>query len=223
MGRTTPTSRAAPGAEQFLPPAPDSLPALTEAVHQCRGCDLYQRATQGVFGEGDPHAPMMLVGEQPGDQEDRQGHPFVGPAGAVLSQALADAGIDRAHVYITNAVKHFNWVPSPRGKRRMHSKPLMRHVNACRPWLEHEIRAVHPRVIVLLGATAAQSLLGSAFRVSKERGRVITGTAWAPALMPTFHPSAILRADENRDAMYAQFVADLRSAGQAIHSPTKGA
>src|SRR6266851_7377082 len=151
-----------------LPPKP-SLADLRDAVQRCRACDLWARATQGVFGEGKRGAKVIFVGEQPGDQEDQQGHPFVGPAGRILDEALAEAGIDRSAVYVTNVVKHFKW--EPRGKRRIHKKPNAREIAACRPWLEAEIGMVKPKIIVLLGATAAQALLGPQFRVSKQRGQ----------------------------------------------------
>ena len=201
------------GAEGFIPES-RSLKVLGEAVDACRGCDLYRRATQGVFGEGTTRARMMLVGEQPGDREDVQGRPFVGPAGRLLDEALVEAGIDRAAVYVTNAVKHFKWTPSPRGKRRIHAKPNAGEVRACRPWLEHEVAIVKPAVVVCLGATAAQSMLGSAFRVTVSRGEVIRGTDWAAGVVATVHPSSILRApdEESRKRAYAAFVADLKVA-----------
>lgn len=193
------------------------LPQLRAAAETCRGCDLYKRATQTVFGEGARQADMILVGEQPGDREDVEGHPFVGPAGALLDKALADAGIDRKRVYVTNAVKHFKWKPAPRGKKRLHSKPSARQMTACRPWLEAELNAIKPGVLVLLGATAAQSLLGAAFRITKSRGKVLTDTPWAPAVVATIHPSAALRApdDTARREMYRGLVADLRIAARA--------
>ena len=178
------------------------------AAGGCEGCDLYRNATQTVFGEGDGHALVMLVGEQPGDREDVEGLPFVGPAGRLLDRALEEAGIDRARVYITNAVKHFKY--EPRGKRRIHKKPTADEVAACRPWLEAEIAAVRPRIMVCLGATAAQALLGAAFRVSRERGRVLE-RGDGRSVVATVHPSSILRApdEESRELEYARFVADL--------------
>jgi len=167
-----------------------SLPALRAAVEDCRGCDLYRRATQAVFGEGDPHARVMMVGEQPGDEEDIAGRPFVGPAGRLLDRMLEAAGVPRAEVYLTNAVKHFKWVP--RGKRRLHQKPSGSEVEACQPWLEAELAAVKPEVLVLLGATAAQSLLGRAFKVTKARG-VPFASRFAPVTLATVHPSSLLR------------------------------
>jgi uracil-DNA glycosylase len=186
-------------------PETKSLDALGEAAKLCHGCDLWRNATQTVFGQGGKQADVMFVGEQPGDQEDKEGAPFVGPAGRMFDRALEEVGIDRSDVYVTNAVKHFKW--QPRGKRRIHQKPNWAEMTACRPWLEAEIEAVHPRVVVPLGATAAQSLLGRDFRVTKQRGEVID-SEWAEYVVATIHPSAILRA-EDRDAEYAGFVADL--------------
>ena len=165
-------------AAAFIPRGPHTLALLNEAAQGCRGCDLYKRATLAVVGAGPRNARIMMVGEQPGDQEDRRGAPFVGPAGRVLDRALAEAGIDRGAVYVTNAVKHFKW--EPRGKRRIHSKPSSREIGACRPWLEAEVALVRPALIVALGATAAQSLLGPAFRLTKHRGEFLEGTPWAP-------------------------------------------
>jgi uracil-DNA glycosylase len=187
-------------------PATRTLGALREAASDCRGCDLWRTATQTVFGEGAADAEVMMVGEQPGDQEDLQGRPFVGPAGNILDQALEEAGIDRGDVYLTNAVKHFKWRPS--GKRRLHQKPNWTEMTACRPWLEAELEAVEPRVLVLLGATAAQTLLGRQFRVTKQRGELIDSPL-ADFVTATIHPSAILRADD-RESEYAGFLADLR-------------
>lgn len=190
-----------------------TLPVLRAAVQECRGCELYMEATQAVFGEGPAEAALMLVGEQPGDQEDLAGRPFIGPAGQLLDRALAEAGIVRSEVYVTNAVKHFKWAPSPSGQR-IGQKPTVGEIHACRPWLEREIALVKPRVILVLGATAAQSLMGAGFRVTKERGRIIEGTERAAALIASFHPSAILRApDQDRKAeQYAMLVKDLRLA-----------
>ncbi len=174
----------------------------------CHGCDLWARATQTVFGEGDPRSRVMLVGEQPGDQEDLSGHPFVGPAGKVLDRALAEAGVARERAFITNVVKHFKWRRS--GKRRLHERPNPVEVAACRPWFEAELAVVRPKALVCLGATAAQALLGPSIRVSQTAGRPIPSPL-APLVVATLHPSAILRADEaDRDAMYERLVGDLR-------------
>jgi uracil-DNA glycosylase len=183
-----------------------SMAALREAVQHCRGCPLYANATQAVFGEGLVSSEVMLVGEQPGDQEDLAGAPFVGPAGKVLDRALVDAGIDRRKTYVTNAVKHFKW--KARGKRRIHDKPNRAEQLACRPWLDAEIAVVKPRALVLMGATAAQSLLGSSFRVTQYRGVAIPSDL-AELVTATIHPSAVLRADD-REEMYAGLVDDLR-------------
>jgi uracil-DNA glycosylase len=194
-------------AADFLP-GELSLPALREAAAGCRGCDLWRLGTQTVFGEGPDDAEVMFVGEVPGDQEDRQGRPFVGPAGRVLDRALAAAGIDRSTVYLTNAVKHFKW--QPRGKRRIHQKPSWTEITACRPWLEAELAVVRPRVLVLLGATAAQSLLGRDFRVTQHRGELLESDL-AEAVTATVHPSSILRgAPEQRETNFDSFVDDLK-------------
>jgi uracil-DNA glycosylase len=186
-----------------------SLTALREVAAGCRACDLWRNATQTVFGEGRRTAEVMLIGEQPGDKEDLAGHPFVGPAGRVLDQALNDVGIDREQVYVTNAVKHFKW--KARGKRRIHDKPNAAEVAACRPWLDAELATVRPRVVVLLGATAAQALLGRSFRVTKERGKVLEETVIAPFVVATVHPSSILRAPDGaaRHEAEREFRADL--------------
>jgi DNA polymerase len=185
-----------------------SLPSLRRAAVGCRACPLWQTGSQTVFGEGASSAAVMLVGEQPGDQEDKAGRPFVGPAGRLLDQALAEAGIDRRAAYVTNVVKHFKW--EPRGKRRIHAKPSWSEIAACRPWLEAELQVVKPSVLVCLGATAAQALLGRQFRVTKQRGQLIDSPL-APHVLATIHPSAILRADaEDREAELAAFVDDLR-------------
>jgi uracil-DNA glycosylase len=199
-------------AQAYLP-AKRSLKSLREAAAVCRGCDLYRAATQTVFGEGPARARLMLVGEQPGDSEDRQGHPFVGPAGRLLHEALHEVAIAPHDIYITNAVKHFKFIM--RGKRRIHVKPKTIEIRACKPWLEAEIDVVRPALIVTLGATAAQSLLGSAFRLTANRGRVVD--LIAPPVLATIHPSAILRApDERRHDERASFVADLRAAATAL-------
>src|SRR6185503_1045262 len=201
-----------PDSAADLIPNKPTITSVRKAATDCRACDLWKRGTQTVFGEGGGSARLMLVGEQPGDQEDLQGHPFVGPAGNVLQRALEEAGISRKEAYATNVVKHFKWVPTPGGKRRLHSKPSSRQIQACRPWLEEELRVVKPRVLVLLGATAAQSLLGGYFRVTQARGKVITSTPWAPAVVATVHPSSILRDpnDEERHRQYELFVQDLQ-------------
>src|SRR2546421_8479586 len=195
------------------PPTVRSVHQLREAAASCRACDLWVEATQPVFGEGSEHSRMMLVGEQPGDQEDLQGKPFVGPAGRLLERALDEAGIARRQVYITNAVKHFRF--TRRGKRRLHEKPNAGQIRACRPWLDGEIEAVRPRIIVLLGATAAQAVMGPAFRVSKQRGEVLNSPVGVP-VVATVHPSSILRAadDESREAAMSSFIADLRVAAK---------
>jgi uracil-DNA glycosylase family protein len=198
---------AAPSAEPFLPDRL-SLPALRAAAAGCRGCHLYANATQTVFGEGAQSARLILVGEQPGDREDREGRPFVGPAGRELDQGLEAAGIDRGTVYVTNAVKHFKF--EPRGKRRIHQKPNAAELAACRPWLDAELEVLRPQAIVCLGATAAQSLLGRSFRVTKQRGEPIAAAPLAEWIVATIHPSAILRApDDVRQAEREAFARDL--------------
>jgi DNA polymerase len=203
------------GARSAAPfvPKTTSVKALNAAAHACRGCDLYKAATQVVFGAGPRSARVMFVGEQPGDQEDRHGEPFVGPAGAVLQKAMEDAGIPRDTAYVTNAVKHFKW--EPRGKRRIHKKPRASEIKACRPWLDAELRAVKPRVVVCLGATAAQSMLGPQFKLMQQRGQVFPAPGEAGSdmrLVATIHPSAVLRApdSEGRRAAYDSLVADLK-------------
>lgn len=195
-------------AAEFLP-VRMSLPALRAAAAECRGCDLYRNATQTVFGEGPREAAVMVVGEQPGDQEDRKGHPFVGPAGRLLDRALADAGLPRDDVYITNAVKHFKWIA--RGKRRLHQKPREGEIDACNPWLVAELRVVKPRVLVCLGTTAARAAFGYTVRLKDYRGTMMT-TPLAPRTLVTIHPSAILRLvrESERTAEYARFVEDLK-------------
>jgi len=192
-----------------------TLEALREAAASCRACDLYKTGTQTVFGEGAEHAQVMFVGEQPGDREDKEGKPFVGPAGGVLDEALEEAGIDRRRVYITNAVKHFKW--KPQGKRRLHQKPNAAEINACRPWLDAEIAVVKPHLLVLLGATAAQALLGRDFRVTLQRGQLIERPG-LPPMMATVHPSSILRApdDEARELEMRAFVKDLQRVAQYL-------
>jgi DNA polymerase len=188
-------SRTATSALQFLPPR-ITMSSLREASAHCRGCPLYRRATQTVFGEGGRRAPVMLVGEQPGNDEDLAGHPFVGPAGRVLDQALESVGIERSDTYVTNVVKHFKW--EAKGKRRMHKKPNAREIAACLPWLEKEIELIRPHVLVLLGATAAQALLGKDFKVSVQRGRVLPSNLASHAVA-TVHPSSILRQQSSED------------------------
>ena len=198
-----------------LIPAQPTLENLREAAAGCKACDLWKRGTQTVFGEGSRRAKVMFVGEQPGDQEDLQGRPFVGPAGRILDKALEVAGIDRKDVYVTNAVKHFKW--EPRGKRRIHKKPRQLEITACRPWLEAEIAVTKPEVVVCLGATAAQSLLGPKFKVTERRGELIPSTL-APFLVATVHPSSILRApdeDARQEAM-AEFVNDMRTIADVL-------
>ena len=191
-----------------------SLAEARDAAAGCRACDLWRRGTQTVFGAGTEAARVLLVGEQPGDQEDLAGEPFVGPAGRLLDEALAEAGIDRAAAYVTNAVKHFKW--RPKGARRIHEKPSWSEIRACAPWLELELALVRPELVVLLGATAAQSLLGKDFRVTRERGRVLPAP-FAEAVVATVHPSSILRArGEDRERERAAFVADLRVAAAAL-------
>ena len=217
--------RPAKSAADFIPARP-TLKTAREASKDCRGCDLWKIGTQTVFGEGPRGATLMLVGEQPGDAEDLSGHPFVGPAGKLLDRALEEAGIDRASVYVTNVVKHFKW--EPRGKRRIHKKPRASEVGACRPWLDVEIALVKPRVIVCLGATAAQALLGSAFKVTAHRGAVVTTRPWlaeaarggGAKVMATVHPSSILRAPDAdaRHEELTRFIDDLRAAARALSS-----
>ncbi len=199
---------AASTAEPFVPDS-DDLSLLAAAVQHCHGCELYQRATQAVFGAGDRRARIMLVGEQPGDAEDRAGLPFVGPAGRVLDQALERAGIDRSAAYVTNAVKHFRWKSTDTGQRRLHQNPTTRHIAACAPWLSAELAAVRPRVVVALGATAGKALFGTGFKVTEQRGTIL---GWPPAAGPfagskvpldgasaTVHPSAVLRTPGSED------------------------
>jgi uracil-DNA glycosylase family protein len=216
------TGSAHPGAQEWVPPDAD-IEALRRAVGSCRGCDLYENATQAVFSKGPPSARVVLVGEQPGDQEDRKGEPFVGPAGRLLDKALLEAGIDPGEAYVTNAVKHFRFTQSGPGKRRIHKTPDASQLSACQPWLTAELALLEPDVLVTLGATAGKALMGSAFRVTKQRGVLIPlteraedePTGHAGYLVATIHPSAVLRADD-RDAAYAGFLADLEVAAQAL-------
>ena len=204
MPRTVATGSAA----DFIPPRP-TLPKLRQAAAGCRGCDLWLDATQTVFGEGAAHAAVMFVGEQPGDQEDRVGRPFVGPAGRLFDEALAAAGIDREVVYVTNAVKHFKFARQELVKRRLHKKPNAAQVRACNPWLREEFRLVQPKLVVALGSTAAQALLGSSFRVTQHRGEVVPSD-WAGPVLATVHPSSVLRApDEYRADARRDFFQDV--------------
>src|SRR3954453_20786004 len=218
--------RPTKSASELIPNRP-TLKTVGDAAKGCRACDLWKLGTQTVFGEGPSRATLMLIGEQPGEQEDLSGRPFVGPAGKLLDRALADAGIDRSSVYLTNAVKHFKW--EPRGKRRIHKKPRASEIGACRPWLDTEIALVKPRVIVCLGATAAQALLGAAFKVTQHRGEVLAAPAslaeafregGAARVLATVHPSSILRAPdaEARRAELERFTDDLRAAARALSS-----
>jgi DNA polymerase len=208
---------AAHTAAEFVPDSRD-LNDLAQAAHGCKGCDLYLDATQTVFGTGMVKADLMLVGEQPGDQEDKTGEPFVGPAGRLLDKALAAAGVERERIYVTNAVKHFKFTNAERGKRRIHKTPSRTEVVACRPWLFAELTAVHPDVVVLLGATAAQSLMGGTFRLTAHRGEVLhlpepRDLSFDPKIAVTAHPSSVLRGrPEDRDRAFAALVSDLRFA-----------
>jgi uracil-DNA glycosylase family protein len=194
--------------------APPNLDELRRKAHDCKACDLWKTGTQTVFGEGPPDAEVMMVGEQPGDREDIEGRPFVGPAGRVFDTALERAGIDRDRVYVTNVVKHFKW--RPRGKRRIHQKPNLEEISACRPWLEGELAAVKPRVLVCLGAVAAQALLGREFRVSRQRGDFVDSPL-AERVTATVHPSSILRGDpEDREAAMDALVKDLKKVAREL-------
>jgi DNA polymerase len=210
MSKGTPDTSAA----DFFPER-KSLKAFRDAAADCKACDLWERGTQTVFGEGARRAEVVFVGEQPGNEEDLSGKPFVGPAGRLLDDALVEAGIDRSQTYVTNVVKHFKW--EPRGKRRIHKKPNAGEIKACRPWLEAEISLVKPKVIVCLGATAAQALLGPQFRVSKQRGQFIESTL-APFIMATVHPSSILRApdEETRHDEKRKFIDDLKKVAHVL-------
>jgi uracil-DNA glycosylase family protein len=198
-------------ARPATPPKTSNLSEVRGASRECTACHLYKRARQTVFGEGPKNAPIMLVGEQPGDYEDIAGKPFVGPAGKIMDRALEEAGIDRSHVYVTNAVKHFKW--EPRGKRRIHKKPNSREIAACRPWLEAEMRLVKPQLVVCLGSTAGQAFFGPSFRVTRERGKILSSKL-APRVVATVHPSSLLRQpdEESREREYDRFVVDLRTA-----------
>ena len=203
-------------AADFIPPRP-TLRTLREAARDCRGCRLWMQGTQTVFGEGPSSARIMIVGEQPGDQEDKEGHPFVGPAGRLLDDVLAEVGIDRDEVYLTNAVKHFKWERGEKSRRRIHKKPNDGELRACRPWLDEELKRVAPEVVLCLGATAAQALLGKSFRVTRSRGER-QSTPLASAVFATVHPSSILRAPdpEARAEARRAFVADLRTVARHL-------
>jgi len=196
----------------------DGLDRARAVAATCTACDLYARATQTVFGEGARRAPLMLIWEQPGDREDLAGRPFVGPAGGILDQALAEAGIDREGVFVTNVVKHFKWKPAPGGKRRLHERPNQAEVRACRPWLDLEREIVRPELVVALGATAAQAIIGPSFRITERRGQILPADGERPRILATWHPSAILRArtSDDRDRMLAGLVADLETAAEAV-------
>jgi uracil-DNA glycosylase family protein len=213
MGQDQLFSTDKDNATPLIPEKP-SLKALREAAAGCRACPLWELGTQTVFGEGSPKAELVLVGEQPGDQEDLAGKPFVGPAGRLLDTALEEAGIDRKLAYVTNVVKHFKW--QPRGKRRIHQKPNAAEIAACRPWLDAELSVLQPKALVCLGATAAQALLGRQFRVSRDRG-VAVESDLAPVVMATVHPSSILRSD-NREQELEHFVEDLRRVAEALRA-----
>jgi DNA polymerase len=206
-------------AAEFLPPS-RSLKALAEAAETCRGCELYKDATQVVFGRGRRSAELMLVGEQPGDKEDLEGEPFVGPAGRLLDRALEEAGIDRSGAYVTNAVKHFKW--KPRGNRRLHQTPRAGEIEACKPWLQAEVEAVKPGALLAMGATAARSLFGTKVKVTKDRGRPLESPL-APVAAVTVHPSAILRLRDHdeREAELAGFVADLEGVATALQGTAR--
>jgi DNA polymerase len=209
-----------PSASAPLAAQARSLSSMRAIAAGCTACPLFARATQTVFGEGPARAPLVLVGEQPGDEEDVSGRPFVGPAERYLDGALAAAGIDRADVYLTNAVKHFKWTPAPRGKKRIHSKPLRSEIDACRGWLEGELRSIRPRMILCLGATAAQAFMGSRFSVTARRGEIVEGTPWAPLWMATWHPSALLRMPDeaSRHRAKAELAEDLEKAARALRA-----
>jgi uracil-DNA glycosylase family protein len=223
LSRTPLRTKEPADATPFLPKKP-TITTLPDAARNCRGCDLWKNATQTVFGEGNSQPSMMLIGEQPGDKEDIAGHPFVGPAGHILDEALERAGINRGDVYVTNAVKHFSWTPAERGKRRIHKKPRYSEIKACRPWLDAEIAVTHPDVIVCMGATAAQALLGKEFSVMRDRGKFVVSPL-APYVMATVHPSSILRAqdEESRRAQKEAFIADLRIAAAQIKKQRRAA
>ncbi len=207
-----------------LVPSKPTLQSLRDLAAGCRACDLWKKGTQTVFGEGAANASVMLIGEQPGDKEDLAGHPFVGPAGRILDEALAAAGIDKSQLYVTNIVKHFSWVPDEQGKRRIHKKPRYSEIQACRPWLDAEIAVTRPEVIICLGATAAQALLGKEFSVMRQRGKFVASDL-ARYVMATVHPSSILRAqdDDSRRQQKEALIADLRAAAAQIRRLQKAA
>jgi uracil-DNA glycosylase len=215
------TKSASPDASRAAPedpvPVPLVLPDLRRAAMTCKACDLWRNATQTVFGDGPSKARVMFVGEQPGDQEDRLGRPFVGPAGQLLDEALVEVGIDRNEVYVTNVVKHFKWEAAQRGKRRIHKKPRQLEIEACRPWLDAELETIRPQVVVCLGATAAQVLLGKDFRVTRDRGTFVKSDL-APRIIATAHPSSILRAtdSEQREQQRQEFVRDLKKVAAVL-------
>ena len=227
MAKFPQPNRSLTGVAKFSPrlgpedPAPSTtdLNVLRAAVQQCKACDLWKNATQAVLGEGPRSATVMFVGEQPGDREDLAGHPFVGPAGLLFNRALEEAGLDRDEVFVTNVVKHFKWEPAERGKRRIHKKPRGSEITACRAWLDAELEAVRPEVLVCLGATAAQALMGKNFSVLRQRGQWVQSPI-APHMITTVHPSSLLRApdDETRHREMARFVEDLRLVTRLIHS-----
>jgi DNA polymerase len=212
-----PVKAAPETAAPLVPPRP-TLVSLRAAAAECKACDLWRRGTQTVFGEGARRAAAMLVGEQPGNEEDLSGRPFVGPAGRLLDQALDEAGIERSRTYVSNVVKHFKW--EPRGKRRIHAKPDALEIFACLPWLEAELAVVRPQLVVCLGATAAQAFLGKKFKVTQERGKILTSPL-APRVLATVHPSSILRApdDETRRLEMRRFIDDLKRVAEAIAAP----
>jgi DNA polymerase len=221
-GATRSGASAEGSAADYIPPRP-TLPKLRAAAAGCRACHLWTLGTQTVFGEGPRGAQVMLVGEQPGDKEDLTGHPFVGPAGALLDEGLLAAGIDRGEVYLTNVVKHFKWERSEKGERRIHKKPNSGEINACRPWLDAELAVVKPRVVVCLGATAAQTLLGKSFRVTRDRGRALKA-GFAESVVATVHPSSVLRAPDasaRREARDA-FFADLATVARLLRKAPRG-
>lgn len=220
-------SEREPGAEPWIPERP-SLSRMREALEECRGCELWEHATQGVLGRGPARAGLMLIGEQPGDREDLEGEPFVGPAGGLLDRALGDAGIDPESVYRTNAVKHFRFTAT-RGKRRIHQSPARRHILACEPWLRTELELVRPTGVVLLGATAGESVMGTAFRLTRARGRMLEwpsrielpGRHRPEWVVATVHPASVLRSRHRREA-FDELVADLRVAFRALHATSRG-